>query len=159
MIPFGRIAIRCVPGGVDHRSHFTFDEQKTLMTLWAIAPSPLMLGGNIPDTDEKTLALLTNPRVLAVNQDSLARPGERVASFAGGREIWLKRLNDRTVAVGLFNRAAASQTVYLRSNDVGLSGMYHVIDAWDGGDAGMLNDSGLPFALPPHGAAMLLLRP
>jgi alpha-galactosidase len=159
MIPFGRIAIRCVPGGVDHRSHFTFEEQRTLMTLWAIAPSPLMLGGNLPDTDEKTLALLTNPRVLAVNQDSLGRPGERVASFAGGREIWVKSLNDHAIAVGLFNRAAASQTVYLRTDDVGLIGVYHVIDAWDGGDAGTLSDSGLSFALPPHGATMLLLRP
>jgi alpha-galactosidase len=158
MIPFGRIAIRCVPGGVDHRSHLTFDEQKTLMTLWAIAPSPFMLGGNLPDTDEKTLALLTNQRVLAVNQDSLGRPGERVASFAGGREIWLKSLNDRAVAVGLFNRAAVRQTVYLRSDDVGLTGVYHAIDAWDGRDAGTLNGSGLPFALAPHGAVMLLLR-
>jgi alpha-galactosidase len=40
------------------------------MTLWCVARSPLILGGNLPKNDEFTLALLTNDEVLAVNQDS-----------------------------------------------------------------------------------------
>jgi alpha-galactosidase len=118
-----------------------------------------MLGGNLPDTDGKTLALLTNPRVLAVDQDPLGQPGKRMASFAGNREIWVKSLNDHALAVGLFNRAAVGQTIYLRADDVGLSGVYHVMDAWDGGEGGVLNDTGLKFDVPPHGAAMLIMRP
>jgi alpha-galactosidase len=51
-------------------SKFTHDEQFTVMTLWSIARSPLIMGGNMPDNDEFTLALLTNDEVLAVNQHS-----------------------------------------------------------------------------------------
>jgi hypothetical protein len=54
----------------DNWTHFTKDEQFTLMTLWGIARSPLILGGNLPKNDEFTLALLTNDEVLAVNQNS-----------------------------------------------------------------------------------------
>jgi alpha-galactosidase len=158
MIPFGRIAIRCVPGGTDHQSHFTDDEKKTLMTLWAISPSPLMLGGNLPDYDERTVALVTNPRLLAVDQDPLGQSGERIATFAGGREIWLKRLKEDGVAVGLFNRSALPQTISLRADAVGLNGVYHAVDAWSQKDAGTLDKGALSFNVPSHGAIMLLLH-
>ena len=51
-------------------SRFTRDEQRTVMTLWAIARSPLMHGGDMTKMDEFTLSLLNNPEVLAVNQHS-----------------------------------------------------------------------------------------
>lgn len=51
-------------------SRFTPDEQRTVMTLWAIARSPLMHGGDMTKMDELTLSLLTNREVLEVNQDS-----------------------------------------------------------------------------------------
>jgi len=53
-------------------TRFTPDEQLTLMTLWSIARSPLMHGGDLTKTDAPTLALLTNDEVLAVNQRSTA---------------------------------------------------------------------------------------
>ena len=52
-------------------TRFTRDEQYTLMTLWSIARSPLMHGGDMTKTDDFTLSLLTNKEVLAVNQDSV----------------------------------------------------------------------------------------
>jgi hypothetical protein len=51
-------------------SRFTPDEQLTLMTLWSIARSPLIHGGDMTRTDAATLALLTNDEVIAVNQRS-----------------------------------------------------------------------------------------
>jgi hypothetical protein len=54
----------------DNWTHFTPDQQTLLMTLWSIARSPLILGGNLPNNDEATLALLTNDEVIAVNQKS-----------------------------------------------------------------------------------------
>ena len=69
MLPLGRIGIRAERG--DNRSSlFTRDEQQTLMTLWSIFRSPLMFGGDLPSNDAFTLALITNPEVLAVNQHS-----------------------------------------------------------------------------------------
>jgi alpha-galactosidase len=54
----------------DDWTHFTKDEQFTLITLWCIARSPLIMGGNMPKNDEFTLALMTNDEVLTVNQNS-----------------------------------------------------------------------------------------
>jgi alpha-galactosidase len=67
MIPFGNIRTY---NRNDHWTHFTKDEQYTLMTLWCIARSPLILGADLPNNDDFTLSLLTNDEVLAVNQDS-----------------------------------------------------------------------------------------
>ncbi len=52
-------------------TNFTKDEQYTLMTLWSMFKSPLMFGGNLPDNDDFTNALITNKEVLYVNQHSV----------------------------------------------------------------------------------------
>ncbi len=51
-------------------TRFTRDEQYTVMSLWSIARSPLMHGGDMTKTDDFTLSLLTNDEVLAINQHS-----------------------------------------------------------------------------------------
>jgi alpha-galactosidase len=58
--------------GMGRHTHFTPDEQYTLMTLWSIARSPLIFGGDMTRMDSLTLTLLTNAEVLAVDQDSRA---------------------------------------------------------------------------------------
>ena len=63
MLPIGRVEF-------GRQTHFSRDEQFTLMTLWSIARSPLILGADMTKLDEATLALLTNDEVLAVNQRS-----------------------------------------------------------------------------------------
>ncbi len=64
MLPFGVLELG------KRTTRFTRDEQHTVMTLWSIARSPLMHGGDLTKTDAFTLALLTNDEVLAVNQHS-----------------------------------------------------------------------------------------
>lgn len=63
MIPIGTIDL-------GRRTWFSRDEQVTLMTLWSIARSPLMLGADLTRLDPATLSLLTNDEVIAVNQAS-----------------------------------------------------------------------------------------
>lgn len=64
MLPLGTLVMG------ERTTRFSPDEQRTLMTLWSIARSPLMHGGDLTKTDPATLALLTNAGVLAVNQHS-----------------------------------------------------------------------------------------
>lgn len=52
-------------------TNFTTDEQYTLMTLWSIFKSPLMFGGNLPDNNVFTKALITNDEVLAMHKTSV----------------------------------------------------------------------------------------
>lgn len=67
MLPLGHIGVRAVDGGGgDNWTRFTKDEQYLLMTLWTICQSPLMFGGTLPDIDNFTLGLLTNPAVLDI---------------------------------------------------------------------------------------------
>jgi len=83
------------------RTHFTPAEQRTLMTLWSIARSPLIHGGDMTRTDADTLALLTNDEVIAVNQRS---EDNRPLFHRDGLVAWTARVPgspDRYVA--LFN--------------------------------------------------------
>jgi len=64
MLPFGVLELG------KRSTRFTRDEQRTVMTLWSIARSPLMHGGDMTMMDDFTLSLLTNKQVLAVNQES-----------------------------------------------------------------------------------------
>jgi len=64
MLPLGRLNLG------ERATRFTPDEQRTMLSLWSIARSPLMHGGDLTQTDAPTLALLTNDEVLAVNQQS-----------------------------------------------------------------------------------------
>ncbi len=79
MLPLGRLAM----GTRDTK--FTPDEQQTLMTLWSIARSPLIMGGDLRRLDANTLDLLTNPEVLAVNQSSQQNRPHRAEH---GTRIW-----------------------------------------------------------------------
>jgi hypothetical protein len=84
---------------------FTRNEQVTIMSLWSMLPSPLMYGGNPArlSSDAWTVALLTNPEVMAVNQDVLGARGKRMA--AGANEIWVRDLSGGRKAVA-FSTAA-----------------------------------------------------
>jgi alpha-galactosidase len=56
-------------------------EQVTHMTLWSLLAAPLLIGCDMSQLDEFTLAVLGNPEVLEVDQDALGKPG--VADQAG----------------------------------------------------------------------------
>ena len=61
MLPIG--AIRQVYNK-DNRTNFTEDEQWTMMNLWCIFRSPLMIGGEMTKFDDFTMSLLTNERLI-----------------------------------------------------------------------------------------------
>jgi hypothetical protein len=82
-------------------TRFTPDEQRTLMTLWTIARSPLIHGGDMTKMDAATLALLTNDEIIAVNQRS---QGNRPLFDRDGLIAWMSEVPgsaDRYLA--LFN--------------------------------------------------------
>lgn len=61
MLPLGYVG-----KGFNHEryTNFTKEEQITMMTLWCIFRSPLMLGAELPKLDEWTTSILTNEKVL-----------------------------------------------------------------------------------------------
>lgn len=156
MLPLGRIGIRAERGDA-RMSRLTRDEQITLMTAWSIARSPLMFGGNLPDNDAFTLALITNDEVLAVNQASAG--GRQL--FANGNQIaWVADApGSRAKYVAVFNLGdTADEQVRINWADVGLSGTCVVRDLWARSDTGTAAD-GYTFPVRPHGAALYRLTP
>jgi len=56
-------------------TNLTQAEQRTMLTLWCMLRSPLMVGAELTKNDDFTLALLTNRDVLAIERESwCARP-------------------------------------------------------------------------------------
>ena len=152
MIPLGHLAIRSI--GKPRQTQFTRDEQVTLISLWALAPSPLMLGMNLPDDDAWTDSLLTNDAVIAVNQDALGAPAKRVQQDrAAGTEVWVKPLSGGGAAVGLFNRSSQQQRVVLRAGDIGANGAVRLRDLWTGKVLEMGNEFSATVA--PHGTVLV----
>lgn len=52
--------------GEERTTRFTKQEQKTMMSLWCVTGSPLMIGANLTKLDSWTLNLLTNQEVLSL---------------------------------------------------------------------------------------------
>jgi hypothetical protein len=153
MIPVGHLSVAHRSVGKDRFTGFTRDEQLTLLSFWSLLPSPLMVGANLPDNDAWTLALLTNPEVIAVNQDTLGRAAQRLTNGPAGVEIWTKPLADKTLAVGLFNRGKTVLPVNLLWSDLGLKGRPAVRDLWVRKDLGRAKN--FTAELPVHGSVLL----
>ena len=82
MLPLGVIG----KGFLDERhTRLTRDEQRTVMTLWCIFGSPLMLGAELTRLDDWTLSLITNERVLGLLDPANKR---REASFDDLSSVW-----------------------------------------------------------------------
>ena len=97
-------------------THFTPAEQRTMMTLWCVMRSPLMIGGELTKNDDFTLSLLTNADLLAVERESwcahpiLTTEEESVwiapRSRGDGCYVALFNLSDKTRRVSLPGGAA-----------------------------------------------------
>ena len=153
MLPLGKIQ-----GGSTTASgrttNFTTSEQYTLMSLWAIARSPLIHGGDMTQMDAFTLSLLTNDEVLAVNQHSthnrqLFRSGDLVAWVADAEGSADKYL-------AIFNTGAAGANVPVDLTVLGFTGDAQVRSLWDQSDLGPYDGTFSPF-IAPHGAALFRL--
>jgi alpha-galactosidase len=116
------------------KTHFTHDEQVTLMTLWSIFRSPLIFGGDLTRMDDATLALITNDEVLAVDQHS----SNNHQLFRNNNEMaWIADVpgsNDKYLAVfNLADRSSAPAEgagVPVKLSDLGFSGSCQIRDLW-----------------------------
>lgn len=155
MLPLGRIGIRAERGD-DRSSLFTRDEQQTLMTLWSIFRSPLMFGGDLPSNDAFTLALITNPEVLAVNQHS---SNGHQSYHQGDKIAWTAQAEEgNTKYIAVFNVGERKESVELSWTDVGIEAKRASIrDLWAREDLGMQDR--IVVSLDPHASTLYKVEP
>jgi hypothetical protein len=138
------------------KTHFTADEEITLMSLWSIARSPLMIGADLTKLDDFTLSLLTNDEVLRVDQTST---NNHELFSRDGFYVWIADVpgsTDKYLAV--FNTRDASPDVQpasipLRLSDLGFNKSAKVRDLWQKKDLGQIRESFSPI-IKPHSAGL-----
>jgi len=135
----------------------TPDEQYTQVSLWSLVAAPFIFSGDITRMDDFTLSLLTNDEVIDVDQDPMGKPGYRV-SKVGDMEVWKRKLEDGSHAVGLFNRGKTETTVTALWADLDISGYQKVRDLWRQKDIGNLKDKFIT-RVPSHGVVMVRMWP
>ena len=154
MLPLGHIGIRAERGDA-RMSLLTHDEQITQMTLWSVARSPLMFGGNLPDNDDFTLDLITNDEVLAVDRKS---HGNRPLFTRGNQVAWIADApGSRLKYLAVFNTGdTGEEKVQVKWPELGLAGRCMVRDLWSKRELGSF-DGGREFELRPHAAGLYLI--
>jgi alpha-galactosidase len=135
----------------------TPNEQYTHISLWAILAAPLILSGDITRLDDFTLSLLTNDEIIEVDQDPLGKPGYRV-NKSGDTEVWMRNLEDGSIAVGLFNRGDTKAQITANWSDLGIIGKQRCRDLWRQRDLGVYNEK-FSAKVVRHGVLMLRLWP
>lgn len=152
MLPLGHLGIRSTDGGgTDRQTRFTRDEQLTMMTLWTIFRSPLMMGGELIDADDWTLSLLMNAEVLDMHRNS---SGCRLVSRKDDRVVWTADGKDGIRYVAVFNIGEKAHAGELSLSALGIAAAGKVSDLWKG--EGLTLASGkISLDVPPHGARLL----
>lgn len=173
MIPFGQLQLMSPPSedanktvmdkgdvalagkGVTRWSQLTKPQMETFITMRALAASPLMMGGDLPTLDDFSLRLITDPDMLACNQNGVM--GSLVFD-QGAIEIWKvgKRGASGEGWIGVFNRSGTVQSLTLTAELLGLDDSRHYIlrDVWNRTHrkiCGSVN-------IPPNGVVFLAYR-
>ncbi len=160
MLPLGKLGKGF---GNEWYTRLTPDEQKTMMSLWCIFRSPLMIGTDLPQIDDATLSLLTNDEVLSLEKNShgafLVTKDENQCVWASyGKGCPAKGMD---VNVGLFNLSDEEREVSVRLCEIqGISESknYSVRDLWQKKDLFPLQgDAELTRTIPAHGSELLRL--
>lgn len=114
MLPLGKLGKGFGNGEWDTR--FTREEQKTMMTLWCMFRSPLMIGAELTLLDDWTLSLLTNRELLAMmGKTCKGTQIARTEEYA----VWKnKDAASGTVCVALFNLSDEDRELSVALSDL-----------------------------------------
>jgi len=127
-------------------------------SLWSIMKAPLLIGCDVRTMSRRTLDILTNSEVIAVNQNRLGVQGHRVKMTFDGAEVWVAPLADQSVAVVLLNSGGKTQNVTAYFSEIGLTGTASVRDLWAHEDQGTATDS-ISRSVNSRSVVMLRLTP
>ncbi|NUP50101.1 MAG: alpha-galactosidase [Catenulispora sp.] len=128
-------------------------EDRSEFSLWAEMAAPLISGTNLTNASSTTLSILTNSRVVAVDQDSLGKQGTMVSS-SGGLDVLAKPLANGDVSVALFNENSGTATISTTAGAIGKTGAssYTLTDLWSG--ATSTTSGAISASVPGHGTVM-----
>jgi alpha galactosidase C-like protein/alpha galactosidase A-like protein len=147
--PFGSVSY---PDG----DGLTVSERQTVLSLWSLASSPLILGSNLTELCRTDLRLLMNRAVLSVDQDGV--DASMIVNKTTEKVI-AKTERPGHVAVGLFNPTTKPEVISTTASAIGLpgSGSYQLSNLWTHRVTG--TGSTISATVPPHGVAFYQVSP
>lgn len=142
--------------GHEWECNFSHDEQITLMTLWSIFRSPLMLGADLLQLDDWTKKLITNKDVLGLLKHS---EGARQIERDDEHVIWCsKDTEDGSYYMAVFNLKEQNCDVAIPWEDVknyGVTGT-KAVELWNHEDVDLIDKDSVFVA--SHGAKLFKIQ-
>ena len=133
----------------------SYTEEEAHFGIWCIMSSPLLLGCDIEYIPEETMKIITNPELIAINQDRLGLQAH-VVQHVGETYVFAKDILEKwgnTRAVALYNPADTSMQFTLTPEEIEMTGTLTVRDLNLNADLGEC--SSIEMTLPPHSAKIL----
>ena len=139
-----------------NRTKFTPDEQITMLTLWSIFRSPLMIGGEMTGFDDFTMSLLTNEAILEMHRNS--RHSHQVwRRDMNGNEIilWTSASSAGGQYAAIFNAGESEARVKIDLSELEIYDPTACTELWSGESFGTVNF--IEITVPSHGAKAFML--
>ena len=133
----------------------SYTEEEAHFGIWCIMSSPLLLGCDIEYIPEETMKIITNPELIAINQDRLGLQAH-VVQHVGETYVFAKDILEKwgnTRAVALYNPPDTSMQFTLTPEEIEMTGALTVRDLNLNADLGEC--SSIEMTLPPHSAKIL----
>ena len=144
---------------VDVQRPLTEAERRTHFAFWCLLAAPLMVGADLTSLSDFDRELLTNGRLLAIDQDPLGIQGTPDRRD-GDAEVWSKRLADGGAAVAFHNRGDAEREISTHVSAVDVpagADRYRVCDCWTGNE--WETDGSLAMTVEPRDTAIVRVTP
>ena len=130
----------------------TDEEDKTHFGMWCMMSSPLLIGCDLREIDDKAVALLSNPELIALNQDPLALQAS-VVKRENNCYVLVKdvdELRGTTRAVALYNPNDKAMNMGIDFFDIDLGEEAEIRDLFERKDLGHFSGS-FKTTVPAHG--------
>lgn len=148
MLPIGPIR---QDYGKENWTKFTKDEQITMMTLWSIFRSPLMIGGEMTGFDAFTMSLLTNEEILKMHSNSrYAHQAYRRVIDGNEFIVWVAVDAEGGYYVSAFNAGESEGKIKINLAELEIFDAQGCTELWSG-EKGKAEDV-IEVSLPAHGA-------
>lgn len=136
----------------------TGDEYRTHMSLWSMLAAPLIAGNDLRTMSDETKSILMNKEVIAVDQDSAAKPVAILSTVGRVETLW-RPMADGSVIVGIYNRGDDAATSDLQLSKVpGLAGKkLQARDLWLHSDVPIKGDR-YTANVAKHGVVLLRIK-
>lgn len=150
-------------GNVGIAEGCTSAQYKYHFAMWCMFMSPLMIGCDVRNIDDETLALLKNKALIRINQDEEGRAPIFCHEISGSAEktVCLRYLSNHEFAIGFFKPYEKERDFILSLKEIGLDKScgygFELTDAFTGEKTGVFDDY-IRVKLEPYGSAVFLAK-